>query len=1089
MRRVTMAAAILAFLSITATAAEGPRGYVRYPAIHGDTVVFTAEGDLWKVGTGGGVAQRLTSHPGMESRAAISPDGASVAFTASYEGPAEAYVMPLAGGLPRRLTWDGDQALVVGWTPDGRVLVATDALATLPDDQLFTIDPADGSRTRIPLAQAADGAYDDAGTLYFTRLRSQGSHTKYYKGGTAQNLWKLPKGAAEATPLTADFAGTSRSPMPWRGRVYFLSDRDGTMNLWSMDPAGRDLRQHTRHAGWDAATPSLSAGRIAYKLGADLHVYDIAADRDAALDVRLATDLDQLREKWVDAPVDYLTAAHLAPDGSRVVLTARGQVFVAPVTQGRLVEASRWHGVRHRQARFLPDGASIVALSDESGEVEWWRLPANGVGKPEQVSRDGKVLRFDGIPSPDGTWIASHDKDHTLWLHSLRDARVVKVATSPVDEFGDLAWSPDSAWLAYVTPAANLFAQIKLYEVATGRTVEATTDRADSYAPAWSPDGKWLYFISDRRLESLVRSPWGSRQPEPFLDKPARVYALALAAGQRFPFQPDDELKPKDTEKKADDKGKDDKAGSDKKPAVKVAIDTTGLQARLFEVPVPAGNLESLAVNGDRQFWLSRETSAERKASLVALDVSNKEPKPKTLVADVKSFELSGDGKKVLVRKGDTLAVIEASAGEKVDLDGKNVDLSGWKLVVDPREEFRQMFVEAWRLERDYFYDRGMHGLEWPAVLAKYRPLVDRVTDRAELSDLLGQMIGELSALHMFVYGGDTRKGKDDVEPASLGAALVRDEAAGGWRVEHVYRADPDLPDQLSPLARPGVDVRDGDVIVAINGTDTLKAADPSVLLRNQAGRQVLLRVQPAGGGEAREVIVTPIPRERDADLRYDEWEYTRRLEVDRLGAGRIGYVHLRAMGGGNWSEFSRDFYPVFDRAGLILDVRHNRGGNIDSWVLEKLLRRAWFYWQPRVGQPYWNMQYAFRGHMVVLVDQWTASDGEAFAEGFRRLGLGKVLGVRTWGGEIWLSSSNFLVDKGIATAAETGVYGPEGTWLIEGHGVEPDIVVDNLPAATFRGGDAQLEAAVKHLQELIAAKPVAVPTPPPYRKMQSVKK
>ena len=364
-------------------------------------------------------------------------------------------------------------------------------------------------------------------------------------------------------------------------------------------------------------------------------------------------------------------------------------------------------------------------------------------------------------------------------------------------------------------------------------------------------------------------------------------------------------------------------------------------------------------------------------------------------------------------------------------------------------------------------------------MLEKYLPLVDRVTDRNELSDLQAQMISELSALHSSVRTGDDREGLDDVEPASLGAVLARDEAAGGYRVAHIYRSDPDIPDERSPPVRPGINVQEGDVILHINGVSTLSVPDPGALLRNQAGKQVRLRVCHADGAK-RDVIVTAISQNREADLRYDEWEYTRRLRVEESSDNEIGYVHLRAMSRGNIAEWQREFYPVFNRQGLIIDVRHNRGGNIDSWILGKLLRRAWFYWKTRSGGSFWNMHYTFRGHMVVLANEWTASDGEAFAEGFKRLGLGKVIGTRTWGGEIWLSSSNVLVDQGVARAGETGVYA-DGEWLIEGHGVDPDIVVDNLPHATFNGEDSQLRAAVEYLQELIRQDPRPVPPAPPY--------
>ena len=499
--------------------------------------------------------------------------------------------------------------------------------------------------------------------------------------------------------------------------------------------------------------------------------YDIAADRDVALDIRLASDLDQLREKWVDAPMDYLTAAHLAPDGSRLTLTARGQVFVAPVKQGRLVEASRWRGVRYRQARFLPDGKSLVALSDESGEVEWWRLPANGVGAPEQVSRDGTVLRFDGAPSPDGKWIASYDKDHTLWLHSLVDARVVKVATSPIDDFSDLAWSPDSAWLAYVAPADNLFAQIKLVEVASGRTVDATSDRTDSYAPAWSPDGKWLYFLSDRHLESLVKSPWGSRQPEPFLDKPARSStrwrSRRDSASRSSPTTSSSRRK---TTRSRPTRARTTRPAARRSPWSRSRSRRPACRRASSRCPSrPATSSRSRSTARGCSGSLARPARSARLPWSRSTS-RDKEPKAKTLVADVKSFELSGDGKRILLRKGDTLAVIDASAGEKVDLDDKNVDLSGWRLTVDPREECRQMFVEAWRLERDYFYDRDMHGVDWPAVLAKYLPLVDRVTDRAELCrPARADDRRAVDAAHVRLRRRRARRADGRIEPASLG--------------------------------------------------------------------------------------------------------------------------------------------------------------------------------------------------------------------------------------------------------------------------------------------------------------------------------
>ena len=1048
--------------------AGGVVGYYRQPALAKDAIVFVAEGDLWKVGLQGGEATRLTSHIGDESLPAVSPDGATVAFAGQYDGPTEVYTMSINGGVPRRRTFDAAEISFISWMPDGKVLVGTEAGSTLPQTRLVFLDitrkGVAAVRQTVPLAQAADGAYDDTGkTLFFTRLPFQGSHTKRYKGGTAQNLWKYADGAAEAAPLTGDYQGTSKNPMFWQGRIYFLSDRDGAMNIWSMKPDGSDLKQHTEHAEWDAASASLRDGRIAYQLGADIHLLDIASGEDRTVPITLDSDFDQQREHVVDKPLDYLTTAHLSSDGEKVALTARGRVFVAPARTGRFVEVERKEGVRYRDARFLSD-KSLVALSDETGEVELWTLPANGVGAGEQLTKDAEVLRWESVPSPDGKRIAHHDKNLHMYLYDVEKKENKKIEeTASPDGFSELCWSPDGKWLAYVTAGDNLFRQVKVYSTADGATTTLTSDRYDSYSPQWSADGHWLYFLSDRHLKTVVEAPWGTYQPEPFLDKRTKVYQIALVEGLRSPWQPKTETSPEDKADASDD----------------VKIELNGIQKRLQEVPIPAGNYSSLAVNDKGLFWLSTP-AGDKKATLKGAEIADVDVDVKDLTGDVKSFEMSQDGKKLLVQKDDGLYIIDATVTSGADLAKKDVPLGDWAVTVNPREEWKQMFAEAWRMERDYFYDPHLHGVDWKAVRLKYEPLAGRVTTRAELTDLVGQMASELSALHTFVRGGDVRQGEDVFPPSFLGAALSRDEKAGGWRVDHIYQTDPDEPEWAGPLSRPNVGVKEGDVIEAVNGTATLSVPDIGVLLRRKAGKQVLLKVKPADG-DARDAAVTPIDETADADLRYHEWEFTRRLEVEDLGEKQIGYVHLRAMEGGDFGDWAREFYPIFTRQGLIIDVRNNEGGNIDSWVLGRLVRKAWFYWSNRVGKaPMWNMHYAFRGHVVVLCNENTASDGEAFTEGVKRLGIGKVIGTRTWGGEIW-GDDDTLVDKGTTRSVELGVYGPEGKWLIENHGVDPDVVVDNLPHATYQGEDAQLKAAIAYLQKEIKEHPVEPVPPPPY--------
>ena len=1107
-------AAIAAFVTIASAllpihAGNPPAtrpGYYRFPAIHGDTIIFTAEGDLWSVSSKGGAAHRLTSNPGEEVRAAISPDGTTVAFTAEYEGPTDVYTMPVDGGLPQRRTWDS-AAIVAGWTPDGRVLYRTRRYSTLPDFKLVAID-GQGRREVLPLAQAAEGSFTpDGKTLFFTRLNKQGSNTKRYQGGTAQNIWRYDSGS-EAVPLTSDYEGTSKNPMFWDGTLYFLSDRNGTMNIYSMDPHGKNVKQLTRHSGFDAQSASLSEGRIVYQCGADLWLLDLKTNQDAIIPITLTSDYDQLRDHWVKKPLEYLSIAHIAPDGSALVFTARGEVFTLPAhPTGRIVKIAGNSGVRFRDARYTPDGKSIIAVSTESGETEFWKYPANGVGKPEQLTTNSKVLRWDGVVSPDGNWLAHRDKGQQLWLMDLKTKSDKRLAQSMNGDFENLRWSPDSQWLAFAETADNTFTQIKVLNAKTGEIHALTTDRYNSEDPTWSSDGKWLYFLSDRMLRTIIPSPWGPRQPDPFFDRSMKVYELALTPGLRSPFAPVDELHPdqpaksEEKPKAADDKDKKDadakkasdekknadekKSPDEKKPAPSVNIDFNGIVARINEVPVAPGNYSDLQATDKRLCWLDRNTEAHPKRNLQCVDIANKGDQSDTVWADVRGYEISQDRKKMAVWKGEDFYILDSDAKASTVSDSKalakaKIDLSRWAIMTNPREEFREMFLDAWRLERDYFYDRGMHGLDWPAVRDRYLPLVDRVADRSELSDLLAQMVSELSALHIFVYGGDSRRPADQVDIASLGAILRRDDKAGGFVVEHVFQHDPDLPNLAPPLAKPDSTVHEGEIILSIDGEDALSVPDERALLRGKAGRKVLLHLK-AADGQTRDVLATPVTEDEERNFRYTEWEYSRRQKVEADSKGSVGYVHLRAMTSPDMEQWVREFYPVFDRQGLIIDVRHNGGGNIDSWILGKLLRKAWFYWQPRVGNPYWNMHYAFRGHVVVLCDQNTGSDGEAFTEGIRRLDIGKIIGVRTWGGEIWLSSSNVLADEGIATAAEFGVYGPEGKWLIEGHGVDPDIVVDNLPHATFNGSDAQLDAALKLLKDEIGKDPRKVPEHPAY--------
>lgn len=1089
-------------------------GFYRFPSLHGERVWFTAEGDLWRVGTGGGRAERITTHPAYETRPAVSPDGRWLAFTGAYEGPTEAYVMAVDGGVPKRLTWGGQTVLVMGWTPNGEVLVTAPAANGQPDTQLYALDPATQARRALPVGQASDGALSaDGKTLYFTRSGLRGDNVRAYRGGAMARLWALPLDSnAEARPLV-DADANARRPMPYvtaqgEARVAFLSDSDGTLNLWSVTAQGLDARQHTRHVGWDIRHASIDGRRVVYALGADLHLIDLATDIDRLLSVSLGGDFDQQRTRWVKAPQRYLSAAHLAPNGERVALTVRGHVATQGVAALRRAELPVPAGARCREAAFSRDSRDVFALCDSSGEIEVWRFAANGSGTPVQITQGATTLRLALFPSPDGKWLAHFDQNARLTLTALTPAgggasRVIDAPRAAGEPF--VAWSPDSHALAFARPlATGPRDQLMLFTIADAALHVLSSDRYDSGSPAFTPDGKWLYFLSERSFASLNRSPWGDRNMGPYFDRRAKVYALALQPGTRFPFQPQDELAPAaprpepgpTTTATAVVNAPAGAASASvtvqtkpPAPAAKPAgplppIVTDGLAQRLFEVPLAAGNYDKLGTDGKRLYLLEAESTPERRKSLRSLAIENTGPQPELFAAETKDFEITPDGKKLMLvrstRGDDAGDILLVDTGAKLpsDVAKSKVNWTDWAIAADPRAEWRQMFNDAWRLHRDYFYDAKMLGVDWTGARRKYEPLLARVTDRAELNELLAQMVSELHTLHSQVYTRDLRDGPDEIGAAGLGARVVK--VAEGFRVEQVYRSDPELPSEAAPLAQ--ARVASGDVITAVNGRPTRAVADLSELLRGQAGRQMLLSLK-RDAAQPREVVVTPVDATRERQLATGDWEAGRAERVQALGAGRIGYLRLRAMGSGDIATFAREFYANVERDGLIIDVRGNNGGNIDSWVIEKLMRRAWAFWQrrsPEGSRPYPNMQSAFRGHLAVLINEDTYSDGETFAEGVKRLKLGALIGKRSSGAGVWLSDRNRLEDNGLMRAAESAQFALDGAWLVEGKGVTPDIEVENPPRASFNGGDAQLDAAIEHLQRRLLEEPVPVPVAPP---------
>lgn len=1121
MLRFRLAALVAAALCATGAGA-GTSGFYRQPTLQGEQIYLVAEGDLWRVGTQGGEAQRLTTHNGQETQPAVSPDGQWLAFTAQYDGGTEIYLMPAAGGAPKRLTWEGGGMRVWGFSATGEILYTS--VDARPGSQLFALDPKTAQRRQLPVGQASDGALSaDGRTLYFTRSGLRGDNARQYRGGAIARLWTLDlTGSAEARPLLAE-GNNDRRPMPYQAggqqRIAFLSDRDGSYNLWSVNAQGGDLRQHTTHKGWDIRHASLDGTRVVYALGADLYLVDLAQSAAAKkLDITLGGDFDQMRERWIKKPQDYLTDTSFAPNGERVVLSARGHLATQGVQQLRRAELPQPADGRCKQAEFSSDSKSVFSFCDFSGEQEIWRFAANGTGKPERITTvapNAVTQRRALLPSPDGRWIAHTDKEGHIWLTDLKapagKAATREIAHGLVDGSPELqGWSADGQALAWVMALRDGDRnQLQVYNLADGRTHTLTSDRYDASSATFSPDGQWLYFTSARNFTTTGGgSPWGDRNTGPFFAFRSKLYALALQPGLRSPFAPKDELETA-TDKKADEQrtedrkatdkdpterkpdakdakdGKDDKKPADAKKG-KPAIQFDGLAARLYELPVPAGNFSGLRVDGKRLWFLDRDLDGKTQLKSVAID--NQGGPAEILAHDVRGYDLSADGKKLMLVRNQSggaapeVLIVDAAPKLPTDLSKSQVRWSDWQIATQPRAEWKQMFADAWRMHRDHFYDKDMHGVDWAAVRAKYEPLVDRLTDRFELAELMAQMVGEISALHSQVGPGDTRPAPDEPGLAGLGGRFSR--APGGWRIDTIYGYEAELPSEAPPLAAPSVNLKVGDVITTVNGRPTADAPHILEMLRGQAGRQVLLEVKQADGGKTVQRIVTPVAQTRENQLRYNDWRVSRARAVEQAGKGRIGYVHLRAMGPADIADFVREFYAASDRDGLIIDVRYNNGGSIDSWILEKLLRRAWAFWQPRSpggAGVYPNMQHVFRGHTVVLMNEDTYSDGETFSEGFKRLKIGPVIGKRTSGAGVWLSDGNRLIDNGIMRAAETGQIDADGRFLIEGIGVTPDMEVDNAPRATFMGQDAQLDAALAELKKRIAEQPIPTVKPGPY--------
>jgi tricorn protease len=1054
-------------------------GYLRYPTLRGDTIVFVCDDDLWSVGAAGGVARRLTAGLGEPSTPALSPDGEWLAFVGRDEQHPEVYLMPAGGGPAKRMTWLGPDVMVRGWTPDGRILfVTTHGQPFFRNYRAFTLPVEGGLPDLLPLGQVNHLAFGPGGARVIGRNTADPARWKRYRGGTAGHLWIDAAGSGSFRRMT-ELPGNVTSPM-WVGdRIWFLSDAEGVGNLYSCRPDGSDRRRHTDHDDYYVRHAQTDGRRIVYQCGAGIWLFDPAADRTERVDVAVRSHRTQAARRFVPA-AEHLSGFHVHPAGHSLAVEARGKVFTLAHWEGAVRQHGAADGVRYRHGQWLADGSTLVAVSDASGEE---RIEVFDGASSRTLSWDvGRVLTLRA--APDGKRVALANHRNEVLIGDVDSGALQVVDRSEAGACEDLAWSPDGAWLAYSFWTSFRHCAIKLHDVAGGKGRLVTRPEFRDYCPAFDPDGKYLYFLSVRTFDPV----YDSVQFELSFPRAARPYLIALAADAPPPFEPLPRgMTPTEPAKK------DDAAA----PRTPLRVDLDGIERRVAAFPVREGRFGQIAGAPGKALWTSlpivgAHGRGGHKEGPGRLEVFDFETMRTDVLAErADGFVLAADRATLVLRDGKRLRALavsgrrdpkEASAPAPAPTDECSrksgwIDLGRIRLSVDPRSEWRQMLRELWRLQRDQFWVADMSGIDWDAVLRRYEPLLARVATRGELSDLIWEMQGELGTSHAYEMGGDYRR----PPPVALGhlAADLRPTPDGeGYEIARIVEGDPWDASANSPLGAIGVGARPGERIVAVNGQPVSRGRPPQALLVHQAGMKVELTLAAGGDGASpastRAVVVTTLADEVPA--RYREWVERNRAWVHERSAGRVGYLHLPDMMSAGFAEFHRYFSAECDRDALIVDVRYNRGGHVSQLLLEKIARKRIGYDLSRWGQPQPYPIESPAGPVVALTNEHAGSDGDIFSHCFKLMGIGRLVGKRTWGGVIGIWPRHALVDGTETTQPEFSFWFADVGWSVENYGTDPEIEVDNAPHDAGEGRDRQLETALATALELADKAPAGGP-------------
>ncbi len=1076
MKKLLFALAVASLsMSLTAGASGDEARLLRFPAVGGDNIVFCYAGNLYRVGIDGGEAVKLTSDVGYECFPKISPDGRTIAFTGQYDGNTEVYTIPISGGEPRRITYSalvdrdkvgermGPNNIVMGWTPDGSKIVYRSKQYCFSGlrGNLCLVSAEGGTPQLIPTSEGGFCSFSpDGSKLAMNRMFREFRTWKYYRGGQADDIWINTVGTTSLEKIT-DNDAQDIFPM-WVGdEIYYLSDRDRTMNLFVYDTRSAQTRKVTDFSEYDCKFPACSQDWIVFENGGYIYKYDVhKGGRAEKVSISLADDDIYSRSEYRRIG-ESVSSVSLSPDGKRVLAVARGDIFSLPAEKGPAHNISRSPQSHERDAEWSPDGSRIAWISDISGEYQIYTAPSDNMTEARRMTsfKDGYPSLLDW--SRDGSKLYFGTEKRDIYELDVNSGKLERILVSGLGAFRSFTLSPDGSWAAYVTTLPNRVSAVYLYDVKARESHQVTDRWYDASSPMFSQDGKYLFFTSSRDFNAQYSSvEWNAGY-----NVNDYVFILPLSAGTPNPLTlSSDEYSAATPEAKPAKKG--DKAAKEAAPAT-MKVDIEGIGTRISALPLPAGRYRLYLANEDKLYY-SSFSGGNRGLKILDLNSLQTSDGPKEI-----PVVITPDAKKALVRDGRDFKVVAfgSPAGKAAAVPVDEMDM-----MIDHKAEWKQIFDESWRITRDNFYVENMHGADWDHIHDKYGQMLPYVNHRDDLTYLIGEMLGELNVGHAYITSGESPQ-IPRIKTGLLGAQYSRDSETGAFRIEKIFRGA-DWDESLRcPLRAPGVDAKVGEYIVEVCGLPVSQLSDIGQALIGKAGSTVDVKIASSATGEgARTVYLKPVGDE--SQLAYYEWVQNNIEKVDRLSGGEIGYIHIPDMSVEGLDMFTKLFYTQLDKKALIIDDRMNGGGNVSPMILERLQREVYRMSMYRNGSNLPVPNEAFYGPKVCLIDKYSSSDGDLFPYGFRKLGLGKLIGKRSWGGIVGISGSRKFVDGQDMRTPFFTSYSTDGEWIIEGHGVDPDIEVDINPFEDYLGHDAQLEKAVEVLKEELKNYKALPPTP-----------